>query len=196
VTWTAIVPIKPAATRKTRLATLDPAMRVALTERMLAHVLRVTGDHAAIARVLVLSRDPVGRSGWLEDQGRGLNRELQAVRGRFGNVLVVHADLPFLHGDDLAALIDAAHRCRAAIARDKTGSGTNAVALTAGCDIAFAFGADSLRRHHRQYPAGAIVDRPGLAQDIDTPDDLHACAMASIVGAPASCSKMRSEPAL
>ena len=61
-----------------------------------------------------------------------------------------------------------------AIAPDKTGRGTNALALRPPDALRFSFGIDSFAKH--RAAAGAlpfvVVDRPGLAFDLDTPEDL------------------------
>jgi len=56
--WTAIVPIKPAPARKTRLGSIGAEERMALTDRMLAHVLGVLQAHADIEEVILLSARP------------------------------------------------------------------------------------------------------------------------------------------
>ena len=50
MSWTAVVPVKTAAARKTRLAPLlAPEARMRLAERMLAHVLGTLAETPAIA---------------------------------------------------------------------------------------------------------------------------------------------------
>ena len=60
----------------------------------------------------------------------------------------------------------------AALAADRHGLGTNAVALRAGIPFTFHFGPASLAAHRAAAPAGArIVTTPGLGLDVDTPED-------------------------
>jgi len=60
------------------------------------------------------------------------------------------------------------------IAADKTGRGTNALALRPPDVIDFRFGVGSLAAHIAQADGLplSVVDRPGLAFDLDTPADL------------------------
>jgi 2-phospho-L-lactate/phosphoenolpyruvate guanylyltransferase len=174
--WTAIVPIKPASERKGRLqAVLDAAERTALTERLLAHVLGTLRSTPEIRDVALLTDAPP--PGWagplIRDEGRGLNAELDAARRTCGGrIVAIHADLPCLSRQDVAALI-ASSASGIAIAPDRHDTGTNALALAAGVRFDFAFGAGSFQRHRLAAGArGTIVRRPGLAFDLDTPDDL------------------------
>jgi 2-phospho-L-lactate guanylyltransferase len=175
MTWTALLPLKAAGARKTRLSgVLSADQRDALTERLLAHVGDVLRASPAIARIILVAPQPVAGwpDDWIADKGRGLNAELAATRAMLGAVplMVLHADLSLLEAADVAALAEAgAGGC--AIAADRHGRGTNAIALMPGRAFRFAFGPGSLAAHRKQ--AGAVlVERAGLALDIDTPEDL------------------------
>ncbi|MDF7774873.1 2-phospho-L-lactate guanylyltransferase [Sphingomonas sp. AOB5] len=171
--WTAIVPLKSAPERKSRLAArLPQAARIALSEQMAAHVLQVLDSVPAIGRVIVLSPIPVSGRDWRPDRGRGLNVELEAARADLAGeaLLVMHADLPLLTPADVAALIGSAGQ-GAALAPDRHGQGTNSIAASPCWVGRFAFGPDSLRLHLRATPA-QLVSRSGLMLDIDTPEDL------------------------
>ena len=176
--WTAIVPLKQGPERKSRLAkALSAQARAALSDRMARHVLVCLGDCPSIERVILLSPAPLEdcAAEWRRDGGQGLNRELADVRADLGPVpvLVIHGDLPCLEAEDVEALIEAAGH-GIAIAPDRHETGTNALAIADGRAFPFAFGADSFARHKQEAgPAAAIVSRPGLALDIDTPDDLE-----------------------
>ena len=84
----------------------------------------------------------------------------------------MHADLPFLETDEVAALLGAADFAGVAIAPDKVGLGTNAVALRKACSISFNFGVGSFAKHLAAAPSAKVVQSQGLSHDIDTPDDL------------------------
>ena len=86
-------------------------------------------------------------------------------------MIVLHADLPALEAADVEALIEAASEA-GAIAPDHRGSGTNALALLNARDFPFCFGPDSFARHCALLPGCGTVRRPGLARDIDLPEDL------------------------
>lgn len=173
--WTAIVPLKSGAERKTRLSErLTAAERLALSDRLAAHVLAALAQAGLAARVL----SPVAWPGlpWEPDTGAGLNAELDRIRAALGSgpLLAIHADLPLVTAVDIGALIAAAEGQGAAIAPDRADAGTNAIALAGGEPFGFAFGEGSFARHRASLPGAAIVRRAGLALDIDTPADLAA----------------------
>jgi 2-phospho-L-lactate guanylyltransferase len=177
MSWTAVVPFKPAGERKTRLAEiLSAEQRESLAEQLFAHVLAILGGVPRIASIVVLAQiRPADWAGsWRADTGLGLNAELQTARGEIaGPMLVLHSDLPLLQGGDVLRLIDAAESAGLAIAPDRHGNGTNAIALADKRPFAFAFGPDSYRLHRAQIgSAWRMVPGPGLAIDIDTPADL------------------------
>lgn len=176
MTWTILIPVKRAAERKQRLASvISEADRVSLSEQWLAHVIAISGS---VGRVILLTPEPLiaiqNAVACLIDGGQGLNEELTAARAQLGKrqLAIVHADLPILEATDLHALCDAAERSGGAIAPDRHGRGTNALALADDRPFHFAFGEDSFASH---CAAGGgkfgIVERRGLALDIDTPAD-------------------------
>lgn len=184
--WLAVVPLKARAGRKTRLAGhLTPQQRYELSQTLFAHVVLTLSAAPSIDAVAALSNlRPEGYTGRLiGDQGRGLNAELTALACDIGDMplLIMHADLPLVGPDDVAALLEAsAGGC--AIAPDRHGAGTNALALTTAAQFSFAFGPDSLAQHVAQAKGRArLVTRPGLALDIDTADDLAIAAAAGFV---------------
>lgn len=173
--WTAIVPFKTAGQRKTRLApTLSPPERDRLAQALFDRVIGVLDASPTVGRIGVLSEVRPARVDldWLPDRGLGLNAELQALEIT-GARLVIHADLPLVTPDDVEALLAVA-RGGGAVAPDRHGNEVNALALDAGVSIEFRFGPNSLARHQEQAGGRlAVVARPGLALDIDTPDDLE-----------------------
>ncbi len=177
MSWTALVPFKPAGERKTRLADmLSPEQRDSLAEQLFAHVLAVLGEVPWVTSVVVLSQvRPSHWAGpWRADTGMGLNGELQAARADIaGPLMVLHSDLPLLAVADVTRLIESAERGGLAIAPDRHGTGTNAIAIADERPFAFSFGADSYRLHRQQLSSGwRMVPASGLAIDIDTPADL------------------------
>lgn len=176
--WTAIVPLKSAGSRKSRLSERVAAKaRERLSLVLFGHVSGVLTRSKRISHILVLSpARPEGWAGdWREDQGRGLNAELdEALSGVWEGKLIIHADLPLLSVGDIDALLETAERSGLAIAPDRHDSGTNALALADGRLFSCRFGEDSFARH-QQGSGGApgIVRRPGLAHDCDTPSDLE-----------------------
>lgn len=176
--WTAILPLKLSADRKSRLApVLSGKERVQLGDQMARHVITELRAVVAIDHIIMLSPCPI--VDWpvrhALDQGRGLNAELDALAATIpSHMLIIHGDLPLVTAHDIAVLLDAADSSGSAIAPDRHGQGTNAMALcTQREGFSFAFGVDSFARHQNSLgDALATVQRTGLSCDIDTPDDL------------------------
>jgi 2-phospho-L-lactate guanylyltransferase len=102
--------------------------------------------------------------------------------------LVIHADLPLLSVDDIAALLTG-DGASSAIAPDRHGSGTNALALVEPRGFDFAFGPNSFTRHCVAARGARIVTRLGLGLDIDTAADLDAANSAGFTSALAEDTK-------
>jgi 2-phospho-L-lactate guanylyltransferase len=176
MTWRALVPLKGAGGRKTRLASrLDMAARDRLSLAMFDHVTATL--KAAGVTVTVLSPvRPAGWAGdWLQDQAGDLNAALEQASTTLGQrrLAIFHADLPFLSGGDVRALLAAADEAGLAFAPDRHGTGTNAIAIGDGLPLRFRFGPDSLAASIAAAGrACRIVRRDGLSDDLDTPDDL------------------------
>jgi len=176
--WTAVIPLKAEGERKTRLAErLSGPERTRLSRRLFDHVAAVLARTPGISRVVVLSAAPLPDWGgdWVADLGRGLNSELAAARDRLsqGPFLIIHADLPLLAPDEVRVLLEAAEQSGMALAPDRHGGGTNALAVWDGRPLAFCFGPGSFAQHLAQArDEVAVVERLGLALDLDTPDDL------------------------
>ena len=183
-----IVPHRGLAVAKTRLApVLDDVEREALARRLLERVLRVA--HKACGDVVVITPSEaletlVSASGarLVVQRGMGLNAGLEqarreAIADDVDSLLVLHGDLPNLGVDDIAALLGAVPQpTGVAIAPDRTGTGTNALALRPPDAIGFRFGVGSFAAHRAEAEAAGVplveVERPGLAFDLDTPEDL------------------------
>ena len=174
--WRAVVPIKLSADTKSRLAgLLSPGERRALGERMARHVLAMLDASKSFDQITILSPDRPEwwAREWAFDRGRGLNAELTAWRAEQGAapVLVIHADLPLLTADDVAGLLATAESSGVALATDRAGTGSNALAIADGRDLNFRFGADSRSFHAVQARTMPVLASTGLAADLDTPDD-------------------------
>jgi 2-phospho-L-lactate guanylyltransferase len=192
----AVVAINTRLRRKGRLrGELNPAERDALSRRMLDHVLVAADDARSIAHVLIVSPDRQGLPpGYevLHDAGSGLNAAFELARecGRAAlaqEMVLLPADLPRLSAADIDALIAAGRRAGIAIAPDRRGTGTNGLYLPVALDFTCRFGVASRARHEaearRQGIEPAIVMRPGLAADLDTPADLRMLGRRGMTGA-------------
>lgn len=177
--WTALVPLKKAGLRKSRLGDrLSVADRDGLSDALALHVIQTLLAVPVVSSVVLLSEEAPATAGvlWLADGGGGLNAELDAAAAVLDNgpLVILPADLPWLQRDDVEALIAAAAGGHA-IAPDRRERGTNGLALAAPRGFPFAFGEGSFRRHLFAVGEGAaIVRRRGLAFDIDTLADLDA----------------------
>ena len=185
-----VVPHRGLAAAKSRLAgRLSPDQRSMLAERLLRRVLTVVAE-AACGEALVITPDPAlqpladeAGARLLVQHGLGLNAGLeQARRDAIGHgvelLAVLHGDLPWLSPPDVAALVEAVQDAGGvAVASDRAGSGTNGLAQRPADAIPFLFGPGSREAHEAAARAAglpvSIVERPGLAFDLDTPADLE-----------------------
>jgi 2-phospho-L-lactate guanylyltransferase len=161
--------------------------RQRLSQMLLAHVVDVLQQVPSLSDVALLSdiRPQRWLGSFILDERRGLNAELHALveSHRPTRLLVIHADLPLLSVDDIAALIEG-DGGGLSIAPDRHGTGTNALALNEPSGFGFAFGPDSFRRHYAAARGTArVVTRLGLGLDIDTADDLEAAISAGFASA-------------
>lgn len=183
--WTAVIPFKGSGARKTRLASIfSPDQRRQFSQHMFEHVRNVLAACPDVDEIGLLSDVPA--FGWhglfFRDEGRGLNAELTAlVTSRPARpLLIIHADLPLLHQSDVSVLLGEAEKAGCAIAPDRSGTGTNALAFVEPAGFVFQFGPGSMARHVSASGEQAfIVERAGLSLDVDTPEDyLEACRIA------------------
>ena len=89
------------------------------------------------------------------------------------DLLVLQADLPALRPAELAGMLAAAPPHGRAVVVDHTGSGTAALLVRDGGDLAPAFGPDSARRHIAAGAEELTGYWPGLRLDVDTAADLE-----------------------
>ena len=201
-TWAA-VPFKGRRGGKQRLAELlGETERQLLVNAMLADVLAALSACSALDRIIVVSpdadpvlavHDPVS---WLIQPSGGappgsdlnLNQSLMRVQALANDsaverLLVVPADLPLLHADDVSAMLAGAREFDGSgagfvvIAPDGALRGTNSLLLSPPDVLAPRFGPQSYQAHLKGIAESAlpsaIVRRPGLGLDIDTTSDLR-----------------------
>jgi 2-phospho-L-lactate guanylyltransferase len=185
-----IVPHRGLEAAKTRLApSLDPEERIMLASQLLQRVLKVgrevTDDIVVISPSRPLAEIVEAAGARLAVQrGMGLNEGLDQARSDaildgIHTLVVLHGDLPNLRREDILTLIRGLPgdgEPGVAIAPDRAGSGTNALALQPPGVISFRFGAGSFAKHAEEVQRAGVpcvaVDRAGLAFDLDTPEDL------------------------
>jgi 2-phospho-L-lactate/phosphoenolpyruvate guanylyltransferase len=194
----AILPVKSFGAAKQRLADmLGAGSRQALAQAMFSDVLStlrhvpeldeiavVTGDRAAQSaasgeRVTVLHDS--ARSGQSDAALIGIRHALETGCDR---AVLVPGDTPLLRPAEIAHLI--AGRRAVVIVPDRHGTGTNALVLWPPDAIEPSFGPDSFARHLAAAETAGVPHRveevPGLALDVDTPDDLAELAAALQAG--------------
>ncbi len=178
-----LVPLKRLDDAKSRLAGVLPiGERSALMLELLSGVLAAVKE-AGVGPITVVSAEELSPNGVgvFDDRGLAWNEALAAAMREVVTepiAAVVSADLPTLTPEDVRALVAATPERGMAIARALDG-GTNAVSMRPAGAVTTHFGEPQSAAVHAFATAEAglaarILDIPGLAFDIDTPDDLEA----------------------
>ncbi|MGR6536139.1 2-phospho-L-lactate guanylyltransferase [Streptomyces rochei] len=188
--WTLVVPVKPLARAKSRLAdTAHDGVRsglalafaqdtvaAALACPEVADVAVVTDDARAGRELAGLGAGVVG-----DEPGGGLNAALAhgAAVVRAGRpalpVAALNADLPALRPAELTRVLAAAAEFPRAFLADAAGIGTTLLAAMPGRELAPAFGTDSRARHRASGAVELRLDEvDSVRQDVDTGGDLRA----------------------
>lgn len=184
-----VLPLKSLHDGKTRLApVLDAAQRAALIDRLLMRTLEQAAQFPGLQNTLLVSACEKARAratecgvGVVDEPVAGLNHALQRAQRAVcetaaEKMLVIPCDLPLLTADDLRCLVDCAGTQAVALAPDRFKQGTNGICLPSSTAFEFAFGPGSYKRHRssieRLRLRAVEVERPGLAFDVDTPNDL------------------------
>jgi 2-phospho-L-lactate guanylyltransferase len=188
----AVIPVKATTSAKQRLAQLlSRPLRQALALAMLEDVLTAVSQVRNLGGVILVTIDPVVialaphygaetiADGALDGHTGAVNagaRHLVA-QGR-GAMLTLPGDLPRVTADEIEQVIDAhgpAPAFTIAPAHDELGS--NAILMSPPQAVPLRFGEDSFFPHLAAARAAGIepcvVRLPGLAFDIDNPQDLH-----------------------
>jgi len=182
-----LLAVRPPEEGKSRLAeALSATERFDLNNNMFRHVISIICQVVPPAALILVSRSEalleearVRGAQVLAETGSDLNSALEqaarlAVEQGAGSLLSLSSDLPGLTPDDVRAMIEAP--ADIAIATDRFRRGTNALRMRPAGVIGFRYGGDSLAAHlaaaREARREALVVDRPGLANDIDTPADL------------------------
>jgi 2-phospho-L-lactate guanylyltransferase len=191
-TW-AVLPVKTFRLAKQRLAGILAAHeREELARAMADDVLRVLAASPDLAGILLVSGDPEARrlaarhgARLLLQEEEGGHTAASSLGARtlahegVAGMVQVPADIPLVTREDIGALLAVPGEAPAiALAPARDERGTNGVACSPADVMPLRFGGDSFIAHRRRARAHGIepqiVRRPGLALDIDTPDDLAA----------------------
>jgi 2-phospho-L-lactate guanylyltransferase len=176
-----LVPVKRIDEAKSRLASvLSQDERAELVRELLDRVLDAVRD-AEVGPITVVSQEelPLDGIARFDDAGLPWNEALDAAMRevvREPVAAIVAGDLPLLQPDEVKKLVAATPARGVAIARARDG-GTNALSMRPPGVLVTCFGQpDSAALHERAaWTAGGdahVLDLPGLAFDVDTPEDL------------------------
>lgn len=188
----AVLPVKNLVDAKQRLSpVLSPAERQGLFSAMLRDVLGALCEVTTLERVCLVTRDEhartLARSCGVEVLEEPANRGhteavtfgavAMAAAGAQG-IITMPADIPLVQAHEIQAVITAHGEAPAiTIAPSEDELGSNAVACSPPDVLAFGFGDNSFYPHlEKARTLGiepAVVKAPGLALDVDTPDDLR-----------------------
>ena len=190
--WT-IIPVKDTRFSKQRLAArFDAAQRQKLALTMLEDVLAAVAPTCDLSRLALVTVDPAavalarhytarviedgahdGHTGAVVAAARVAKKE-----GATG-FLTVPGDIPLATADEIKRLLDAHSALQVpsfTIAPSHDEFGSNAVAMSPPGAVPLRFGDDSYRPHLAAARAGgiepAVLNLPGVADDVDTPDDI------------------------
>ncbi|MFF5755135.1 2-phospho-L-lactate guanylyltransferase [Streptomyces longwoodensis] len=195
--WTLVIPLKPLAQAKSRLAdTASEGLRPGLALAFAQDTVGAALASPAVRDVVVVTDDALaGRelaalgARIVPDAPRaGLNAALAHAAGVARAVdprcalAAVNADLPALRPHELARVLDAAAEFPRAFLADAAGIGTTVLTAVPGQELLPAFGVDSRARHRAS--GARELGLPGVVsvrQDVDTGEDLRA-ALALGVG--------------
>jgi 2-phospho-L-lactate guanylyltransferase len=191
-----LVPVKNLSSAKQRLApALNPQQRLALAQAMCEDVLHALARWQRRPEVAVVTSDPFARdvAGQLnfevvpDDRNSGETDAIEmataACRERgAASTLVVPADIPLLNAPELQQIMDAAPDGGAVLVPDAAGRGTNAAWRAPGDLFPLRFGNDSFLPHLAAARATGlpcvVLKLPGIARDVDRPEDLRELAAA------------------
>jgi 2-phospho-L-lactate/phosphoenolpyruvate guanylyltransferase len=192
----AVVPVKELDRAKERLAALlSSELRRALMLAMLEDVLTALAAVPGLAGIAVITIDPAARRLAMSYGARiiemgardghtgavAVAARLLSAEGRRG-MLTVPGDIPLVTATEIAQLL-AAHRPAPAftIAPSHDERGSNAIICSPPDAVPLRFGEDSFFPHlHAAETCGirpTVLRLPGVALDIDTPEDLAALAL-------------------
>ena len=197
-----LVPVKILADAKQRLSgILSPEERVALAQAMCEDVLQtlanwqnrtsltmamavavVTNDSFASRLAARFKFDVIADANSGETSAIEMATAVSKARGA-RSTLVVPADIPLIDSAELQEIIESAPPDGTVLVPDAEGRGTNAALRSPGDLFPLRFGNDSFLPHQAAARATGlpcvILRLPGIALDIDRPQDLHQLAAAS-----------------
>lgn len=192
-----LVPVKNLSQAKQRLCpVLDPEPRQELAQAMCADVLETLGRWERRPGVTVVTGDAFAqqvakRLGFdvIEDPanpGETGAIEIATAHCReqgAGYTLVIPADIPLIDSSELDQIVASAPSSGSLLVPDAAGRGTNAAFRSPADLFPLRFGNDSFLPHQAAAQATGlpcvVLELPGIALDVDRPEDLQALAAAN-----------------
>ena len=185
---TVLLPVKDFGNAKQRLAgALDGSTRAGLARAMCLDVLQALARTRVPERVVIFTAAdeviqmvrPFGFDVVIEEAVDGhsaaVNRMVSELASNSARIVAIASDLPRLVPSEIDFALDAASEPVTLIpSRDWTG--TNGIVFVSPARIQMEYGEGSFRRHLSKAAAAGhradVMNLPGVAFDIDTPEDL------------------------
>ena len=191
-----LVPVKILANAKQRLsAVLAPEERFALAQAMCEDVLETLASWPGRSPVAVVTSDSFARGlaarfnfDVIADDNSGETGAIAmatetCTSGGAENTLVIPADIPLIDTAELEQIVARAPAAGSVLVPDAAGRGTNAAWRSPGDLFPLRFGNDSFLPHLAAAKATGlacvVLELPGIARDVDRPEDLDELANAS-----------------
>lgn len=179
--WTIIVPVKPAAVGKSRLAGVGTD-REALARAIALDTINAAAAAAHVARVLVVTDDAGVR---LElRRARAVDAAIAlgaSAAGQGTPRAALLGDLPALRPADLDHALELAASVERGLVPDAEATGSTLVTARAGAVWVSAFGEDSAARHRLLGCTVLAVERDStLRRDVDTAAQLAGAVMLGV----------------
>ncbi|MGB8011418.1 MAG: 2-phospho-L-lactate guanylyltransferase [Terriglobales bacterium] len=191
-----LVPVKNLTDAKQRLSPiLTPDERFSLAQAMCEDVLQALAQWQSRPAVAVVTNDSFARAlatrlnfDVIADDNSGETNAIETAtavcRDRGAeSTLVVPADIPLIESSELQKIADCAPRGGAVLVPDTAGRGTNAAWRSPADLFPLRFGNDSFLPHLAAAKATGlpciVLELPGIARDVDRPEDLRELAAAS-----------------
>lgn len=190
-----LIPVKNLTNAKQRLApVLEQSWRTALAQAMLADVLQAVAEYDE-AKASVVTSDPFAielaeqfKFGIIRDESNlsesdAIEMATQVCESRgIESTLIVPGDIPLIDAADIRLVYENSPELGAVLVPSKDKRGTNAVLRRPVALFPLRFGNDSFMPHLTAAIATdkscVVLSLPGIALDIDTPEDLRDLAQA------------------
>ena len=185
---TVLLPVKDFADAKQRLIpVLEPSLRAGLARAMCIDVLNVLARTRVPERVVVVTAAdeviqmalPFGFEVALERSVEGhsavVNHMVSELLPSSSRILSIASDLPRLVPSEVDFALEAATE-PVTLMPSRDWTGTNGIVFIPPARIVLEYGEGSFRRHLSKAAAAGhradVMNLPGIAFDVDTPDDL------------------------